>query len=378
MESHFPRTFALVFSAVTSLGFCGAVAAQTSQAPAVDSCSGVSISATPAVKEADAWYENYRFRDGEVLPKLRIHYATLGQPHQNSEGHVTNAVLVLHWTGSSGASLLNAAYMNSLFGPGCPLDASRYYLILPDSVGHGQSSKPSDGLRTRFPKYGYNDIVDLQHKLVTETLGIDHLHAILGMSMGGMNAWQWAEAYPDAVDGIMPVVSLPIRVSGRNLLWRRIVIGAIRNDPEWENGNYSRPPSGWVSSFPMFRMMLDGVPHLQATIANSSSADQYIENAKKQALSIDANDILYSLQSSSDYDPEPRLASIRAKVFVLNFADDAFNPAELHVLDRLMPLVPHGQYVVQNTSSRSIGHFTMSDPTQWSSQVSKFMHQLDD
>jgi homoserine O-acetyltransferase len=369
----------LVFSAALSLGFCGVLVAQTSQVSAVgSSCIAASTKAAPTVREADAWYENYRFRDDEVLPKLRIHYATLGQARRSAEGHITNAVLVLHWTGSSSANLLNNAYMNSLFGLGCPLDASKYYLILPDSVGHGHSSKPSDGLRTGFPKYGYNDIVDLQHKLVTETLGVDHLHAILGMSMGGMNAWQWAETYPDAVDGIMPVVSLPIRISGRNLLWRRMVVDAIRTDPEWENGNYSHPPSGWINSFPMFRMMLDGVPHLQATITDASSAERFVEGAKKQALSIDANDILYSLQSSGDYDPEPRLASIRAKVFALNFADDAFNPAELHLLERLMPLIPREQYIVQDASSRSIGHFTMSDPTQWSSQVAVFMHQLGD
>jgi len=175
-----------------------------------------------AVRHNDVVFENYRFRDGETLAEVRIHYATVGEPHRNKEGQVDNAVLVLHWTGSDSRVLLTPQYMHALFDPGRPLDSNRYYLIFADSVGHGRSSKPSDALRSRFPNYGYGDIVDLQHKLIVETLGIKRLHAILGMSMGGMNAWQWAEAYPDAVDGIMPVVSLPIRISGRNLIWRHL------------------------------------------------------------------------------------------------------------------------------------------------------------
>src|ERR1700761_732975 len=182
----------------------------------------------PSATQHEAWFENYRFRDGETLEKVRIHYATLGQPHRDGTGQIDNAVLVLHWTGSDSRVLLTPPFMKSLFEAGRPLDAQRYFLIFADSVGHGRSSKPSDGLRASFPKYGYRDIVDLQHKLVTETLGIKRLHAILGISMGGMNAWQWAEAYPDAVDGIMPVVTLPIPVSGRNMIWRRLAIDSIR------------------------------------------------------------------------------------------------------------------------------------------------------
>ena len=210
---------------------------------------------------ADAWFEQYRFRDGEVLPRLRLHYATLGTPHRNAAGEIDNAVLVVHWTGVDGSALLTKNYVDALFAPGRPLDAARYYLIFPDNVGHGRSSKPSDGLKGAFPHYGYGDMVDLQHRLVTKTLGITHLRAILGMSMGGMNAWQWAEAYPGAMDGIMPVVSQPIPISGRNILWRRIVIDAIESDPQWNRGNYTSPLQSWVRIFPVMRMMLDGVPH---------------------------------------------------------------------------------------------------------------------
>jgi homoserine O-acetyltransferase/O-succinyltransferase len=277
---------------------------------------------TTSALQSDALFKDYRFRDGETLPSLRIHYATLGMPHRNGSGQIDNAVLLIHWTGADGSTLLSRNYMEALFAPGRPLDAARYFLIFPDNVGHGKSSKPSDGLKAGFPKYGYRDMVDLQHRLVTETLGIEHLHAILGMSMGGMNAWQWAETFPDAMDGIMPVVSMPIPISGRNMLWRRIVIDAIRSDPQWNGGNYSSPPRGWLKAFPLMRMMLDSVPHLQVLLPDGAAADEFIADAQRQAVPVDANDILYSLSSSADYDPEPGLATIETKVYALNFSDD--------------------------------------------------------
>jgi homoserine O-acetyltransferase len=268
--------------------------------------------------------------------------------------------------------------MKALFDPHRPLDARRYYLIFADSIGHGRSSKPSDGLRASFPNYGYRDMVDLQHRLVTQTLGIKHLHAILGMSMGGMNAWQWAEAYPDAMDGIMPVVSLPIPVSGRNLLWRRMVIDDIRSDPEWRGGNYTRPPKGWARGYALLRMMIDSVSDLQALAPDGAAANRFIEAARQQAELIDPNDILYSLESSADYDPQPGLASIKTKVVALNFSDDEFNPARLHILDRLMPKVPQGRFIVQQGTETSYGHLTMAHPELWSQHVAHFMHELGD
>jgi homoserine O-acetyltransferase len=328
--------------------------------------------------QADALFENYRFHDGEVLPRVRIHYATLGSPHRNPQGQIDNAVLVIHWTGADGNTLLSKNFMEALFAPGRPLDATRYFLILPDNVGHGKSSKPSDGLKAGFPKYGYADMVDLQHRLVTEKLGIEHLHAILGMSMGGMNAWEWAEAYPDAMDGIMPVVSMPIPISGRNMLWRRIVINAIRSDPQWNGGNYTSPPQGWLNAFPLMGMMLDSVPHLQVLVPDSPAADRFIADARSQAKSMDANDILYSLSSSADYDPQPGLAAIKTKVYALNFADDEFNPAELRVLEELMPRVQDGRFIVQPRSAESLGHLTMAHPELWSEHVAEFMRSLRD
>ena len=328
--------------------------------------------------EADAWFENYRFRDGETLPRLRIHYATLGIPRRNPQGQIDNAVLVIHWTGADGSTLLSKNYMEALFAPGRPLDATRYFLIFPDNVGHGKSSKPSDGLKGAFPKYGYADMVDLQHRLVTETLGIEHLRAILGMSMGGMNAWQWAEAYPDAMDGVMPVVSMPIPISGRNMLWRRMVIDAIRSDPQWDGGNYNSPPQGWLNASPLIPMMIDGVPHLQVLVPDGPAADRLIADAQSQAASVDANDILYSLSSSADYDPQPGLTTIKTKVYALNFTDDEFNPTELHVLEELLPAVREGRFIVQPGSAESFGHLTMAHPELWSEHVAQFMRWLGD
>jgi homoserine O-acetyltransferase/O-succinyltransferase len=329
-------------------------------------------------QQADVTFEHYRFRSGETLDKLRLHYATLGTPHRDSSGNIDNAVLVLHWTGASGAALLAPNYLQALFAPGRPLDAHRYYLIFPDNVGHGQSSKPSNGMRAKFPNYGYNDMVDLQHKLITETLGIKHLHAILGMSMGGMNAWQWAEAYPDAMDGIMPVVALPTKVSGRNLLWRRIVIDAIRSDPEWKNGDYDHPIAGVATGYPILRMMIDGVQHLQVEIPDGAAADKFLAELRQQANTIDANDLLYSLKSSADYDPEPKLSTIKTKVLALNFSDDEFNPDKLQILAPLVSKVRNGRAVEQPGSEKTFGHLTMAHPELWANQVGEFMHELSD
>ena len=328
--------------------------------------------------QAEARFDNYSFGDGEKLDQVKIHYATLGKPHRNAEGDIDNAVLVLHWTGADSRVLLSPTFTRALFDPGRALDASRYYLIFPDSVGHGQSSKPSDGLKAKFPNYDYGDIVELQHRLVTETLGIKHLHAILGISMGGMNAWQWAEAYPDMMDGVMPVVSLPIPVSGRNLLWRRMVIDTIRADPDWNNGNYTTTPRGWIVGYNILRMMIDSVSALQHEVANGPAADKFLDNNRVTAEHVDANDILYSLKSSFSYDPEPGLFKIKTKLFALNFSDDEFNPDRLQVLQTMVPKLEQGRFVVQPGTPSSPGHFTMTRPELWAPHVAEFMRWLGD
>ena len=331
----------------------------------------------PAARQANAEFHSVRLRSGETMDRVNIHYATLGAPHRDKDGQIDNAVLVLHWTGSDGRALLTPAYMQALFDPGRPLDARRYYLIFADSFGHGRSSKPSDGLKARFPHYGYGDIVDLQHRLVTETLGIRRLHAIVGMSMGGMNAWQWAEAYPDAVDGVMPVVSLPIRVSGRNLIWRRLAVGYVENDPDWQGGDYPRPFRGWTQAYQLLRMMIDGVPHMQALAGDVAGADRFLADAAAQAAGGDANDLLYSLKASADFDPEPGLSRIRTKVFALNFGDDEFNPDSLQILQTRIAQVSHGRYAVQPGGLDSFGHLTMAHPELWADHIADFMRWLD-
>jgi homoserine O-acetyltransferase len=334
--------------------------------------------ANPAAHPADAWFENYIFRNGQTLPRVKIHYVILGTPHRDANGKIDNAVLVLHWTGADSRALLSPTFAKALFDPGRPLDARRYYLIFPDSVGHGQSSKPSDGLKAKFPDYDYGDIVDLQHRLVVETLGIDRLHAILGMSMGGMNAWQWAEAWPDMMEGVMPVVSLPLKVSGRNLLWRRMVTDAIRTDPDWKDGDYTQPPRSWILGYSILRMMIDSAPRLQAQIPDQAAADAFLATNAATAAHVDANDMLYSLKSSFSYDPVPELGRIRAKLFALNFGDDEFNPDSLQVLETTVPQLKNGQYLVQPGSARSPGHFTMTIPDLWAQHVGTFMRWLGD
>ena len=332
----------------------------------------------PAAVRADAWFDNYKFRSGETLERVKIHYATLGTPRRNASGDIENAVLVLHWTGADSRVLLSPTFTKALFDAGRPLDANRYYLIFPDSVGHGQSSRPSDGLKAKFPNYDYGDIVDLQHKLLTETLGIKHLHAILGISMGGMNAWQWAEAYPGMMDGVMPVVSLPIKVSGRNLLWRRMVIDAIRSDPGWKNGEYTQNPPGLALGYGVLRLMIDSASNLQQAIPDGPAADSFLAVNRASAGHVDANDILYSLKSSLTYDPEPELAKIKTKLFALNFSDDEFNPDKLQVLETIVPKLDQGRYVVQEGTPTSPGHLTMTRPELWARHVADFMQWLDD
>jgi homoserine O-acetyltransferase len=354
----------------------GASVAEEPREPAPQaSHSATTVDLAPV--QADAFFDNYRLRNGEAFEQLRLHFATLGTPHRNAQGEVDNAVMVLHWTGNSGASLLTPEYVKSLFAASQPLDANHYYLIFPDNLGHGQSSRPGDGLRSCFPHYGYNDLVDLQHKLITETLGIKRLRAILGMSMGGMNAWQWAEAYPDDVKAIMPVVALPVPISGRNLLWRRIVIADIRNDPDWRRGDYVKPPLGFEEGFQVLRMMIDGVPHLQEVVNNTKAAENFMAAAATQNAKSDPNDLLYSLEASQDYDPEPGLATIKAKVYALNFSDDEFNPDGLGLLQSRMKLVKNGSYVVQTGSPDSFGHLTMAHPSLWAVRVREFMNSLE-
>lgn len=327
---------------------------------------------------ATVTYPQYTFRDGETLADLHLHYATLGQPHKAANGQVDNAVLMLAWTGASSEDLLSDEFRTALFAPGAPFDTSRYFVIIPDPIGQGGSSKPSDGRKMTFPRYGYGDMVDLQHKLVTETLGVPHLRAVVGTSMGCMNAWQWAEAYPSTMDGVMPVACFPSPVAGRNLLWRKLAVDTIESDPTWKDGDYAQTPPSMVTSIQLVRMMIDGVPHLQTEFGPGPGMDKLLGGIRKAVVGhVDANDFIYSLQASNDYNAENDLRKVTARVFAVNFDDDEFYPDSLGILERDMPQVAQGHFTVRPTDSTSSGHLAMEHPALWADEARQFMTWLD-
>ena len=322
--------------------------------------------AFPDQREGDFTVRDFRFQRGEVLPEVRLHCTTLGSPVRDQAGRVANAVLLLHGTTGTGKSYLAPSLAGELFGPGQVLDASRWFVILPDGLGRGCSSKPSDGLRARFPRYGYGDVVAAQHLLVTRHLGVDHLRAVAGTSMGGMQTWLWGERYPDMMDALMPIASQPIQISGRNLLWRRIITEAIRSDPDWNGGDYRARPWRWHKVLPLFAIMAGSAVRLQAQAPTRAAADAlYEELANPPGGTLDANDYLYWLESSWDYDPEPDLGKIRARLVAVNFADDLINPADLGVMERLVPEVRNGSLVVVPAGARTAGHATLTLAALW-------------
>jgi homoserine O-acetyltransferase len=327
---------------------------------------GVAVAQTPTVTEADFVIRDFRFNSGETLPALRMHYRTLGTPRRDASGRVRNAVLVLHGTSGTGAQFLSPQFAGELFGPGQPLDTATYFIVLPDNIGHGQSSKPSDGLRATFPRYGYEDMVRAQYRLMTEGLGATRLRLVMGTSMGGMHTWLWGQRYPEAMDALMPLASLPDQIAGRNRAWRRVAIDALRTDPTWANGNYTEPPRGmrtvaqmlWLaSSNPVIRLA-------QApTLAEADRVlDDYVTTYIKTA---DANDLLYNFECSFDYDPKPGLDRIVAPLVAINSADDIINPPELGVLEREITRVKRGTAIVLPFSADTVGHGSHTKAVLW-------------
>jgi homoserine O-acetyltransferase/O-succinyltransferase len=331
-------------------------------------CSGMAIaqSTTPTPDQADYVLKNFRFTSGESLPELKIHYRTLGKPQRDARGVVRNAVLIGHGTGGTGAQFIQPNFAGQLFGPGQPLDTARYYIILTDGIGHGQSTKPSDGLRARFPRYGYNDMVEAQYRLLTEGLSVNHLRLVMGTSMGGMQSWVWGERHPDFMDALMPLASVPTQISGRNRVFRRVIIDAIRNDPEWHGGDYTaEPPSLKVAEDMMFFMGQNPIIRQQAmpTLKESDAVlDKYVAEQTKTA---DANDLLYQVEASWDYDPGPGLEEIRAPLLAINSADDLINPPELGILEREVKRVPKGRAVVIPLSPETHGHQSHTIAALW-------------
>jgi homoserine O-acetyltransferase len=320
---------------------------------------------------------DFRFASGEVLPELRIHYRTLGHPRTAPGGRVTNAVMILHGTGGSGQGFLSRTYGGELFNAGQPLDTARFYIIIPDNLGHGRSSKPSDGLHARFPHYAYEDMVTAQYRLVTEGLRVNHLHLVMGTSMGCMHSWLWLERYPDFLDGGVPLGCLPTQIAGRNRMWRRLTIDAIRNSPDYNNGDYTAQPSGLLPAI-YFLWIVGTAPlndqHLGPT---RDSADAYITNwVRTRMASTDANDFAYAVDASRDYDPSAALGRVSVPVLAINSADDEINPPELGIMERLMPQVRQGRYVLIPISPATRGHGTHSLPAVWKNYLVEFLAQI--
>ena len=321
----------------------------------------------PAPKEGSAVIRDFRFHTGEVLPEMRLHYTTLGAASGEP-------VLILHGTTGSGASMLTAAFAGELFGAGQPLDTNRYYIILPDAVGHGKSSKPSDGLRMKFPKYDYEDMVEAQYRLLTEHLGVRHLRLVLGNSMGGMQTWLFAQKYPDFMDVAVPMASLPTPMSSRNWMLRRLIIDSIRTDPEWVNGNYTKQPRSAQFASVFFGIATSGgTQALYKAAPTREKADAMLDQRLGAPFTADANDILYQWDSSRDYDPSPGLERIRAVVLAINSADDERNPPELGLLDREIKRVKNGRVLLIPASDQTAGHGTTGQARFWKKELAELL-----
>jgi homoserine O-acetyltransferase len=319
----------------------------------------------PGQAEGDYVIHDYRFADGETLPELKLHYTMLGTPRRDAAGAIVNAVLLLHGTSGTGRNWMIPSFANELFAPGQPLDLAITYVILPDGIGRGGSSKPSDGLRTRFPHYRYADIVDSEHRLLTEHLGVTHLRLLLGASMGGMHAWMWAGMYPGLMDVVIPMASEPVRMGGRNWLGRRIAIEAIRNDPGWHDGNYTTPPTQWTITAPAGRLGTSNVLALQAAAPDVEKGDIYYRRMVDDARRQDANDALYATEAVIDYAPESLLPNIRARLVAINSADDQVNPPELGVMEPAIKAIPGARYVLIPASPATRGHYTYEQAALW-------------
>jgi len=320
---------------------------------------------TPQPASGDFVEHDFHFSNGATLPEVRIHYTTLGTLQRDAQGHATNAILLLHGTTGTGRTYLAPAFQRELFAPGAPLDASRYFIVMPDGLGRGGSTKPSDGLHARFPHYGYGDVIEANHRMLVEGLGIDHLRLVLGTSMGGMQTWMWGERYPAMADALMPIASQPIPMAGRNWLWRQMVAGAIRNDPGWRDGDYAAQPTQWTRVMPVFAIMTGNAARMQTQAPDRAAATKLYDTLVADAAKNDANDVLYWFESSWDYDPSPQLAQIRAPLFAVNFADDLINATDLGVMQKLVAQIPHGHFVEMPEGAQSYGHQTLAHPEVW-------------
>jgi homoserine O-acetyltransferase len=355
--NHFLRMGLLLATAFLAIG------AARAQAP----------SNYPATED-DYVARDFKFKSGEQLPELRLHYRTLGKLARDAQGRPTNAVLILHGTGGSSQQFLRPQFAGELFGPGQPLDINRYFIILPDGIGHGKSSKPSDGMHAHFPQYDYDDMVVAQHLLVTAGLRVQHLRLIFGTSMGCMHSFVWAETYPDFMDALMPMACLPVQIAGRNRVWRKMLMDAIRKDPAWNGGEYNDQPKEGLRTAEDLLVIAGSAPlQMQKTLPTRDAADKYVEDSEKTAASLDANDLLYQVNASRNYDPSPQLEKITAAVMWMNSSDDFINPPELGIAEKESKRLKNGAFVLIPISDQTHGHGTHTWAIVWQSYLKQLL-----
>jgi homoserine O-acetyltransferase/O-succinyltransferase len=324
----------------------------------------------PPPTDGDYTIHDFKFTSGGALPELRIHYRTLGKIDKDAEGKSRNAVLIMHGTTGNGAQFIRPEFAGELFGKDQPLDATKFFLVLPDGIGHGKSSKPSDGMHAKFPRYGYIDMVEAQYRLLTEGLGVNHARLMMGTSMGGMQTWLWGESHPEFMDALMPLASLPTQISGRNRAWRRIIIDAIRNDPSWNGGEYKTQPPSLRTAAEMLWFMSSNPVLRQKEAPTLAKTDEVLDKFVEQIVKADdANDVLYALEASHDYDPGPNLEKIRAPLLAMNSADDLINPPELKILEREIKRVTHARAIVIPTSDKTRGHGSHTIASLWKGRL---------
>ena len=335
---------------------------------------GASTATTWVREDGVCNIKNFGFASGESISELRLHYSTLGTPQYDAAGQICNGVLLLHSSTSHRLQWLSGKLSRELFGPEQALDAARYFIIIPDLIGHGQSSKPSDGLRTRFPRYRCRDIVTALYLLVSQGLHIRQLQLVMGTSLGAMLVWLWGQMYPESTARLVSIGAYPLALGGRNWIIRRMSIEAIRHDPTWEDGNYTRQPTSYLYTAPLLILMAHGVQQLQDLAPSRQAADQHYEKLVKSVAQHDANDLLYMLEATHDFDPSPDLEKITAKVLAINFTGDEICRPEISELDPALKRLPDARFVLVPTTRQSCGHFTYFQPDTWKAHLAEFLN----
>jgi homoserine O-acetyltransferase len=366
MKSTLAKT-CLATAALAATLLAGAAGAYAQTAPAAE----------PAHREADFIARDVHFRDGSTLPEVRIHYTTLGEPRRDAQGRIVNAVMILHGTGGDGHQFFRPQFADVLFKAGGLLDTRKYFVILPDDIGHGKSSKPSDGLHMRFPHYDYADMVDLEHQLAEQGLGVKKLRLVLGTSMGCMHAFVWGENHPDAVAALMPLACAPVRIAGRNRTWRAALIEAIKADPDWAGGEYKAQPKAALRTASDLLLIAGGAPlQMQASSPTPDAAEAALDTYTAHNLAtLDANDMIYQFDSSRDYDPEPNLEKIKVPVMWVNSADDFINPPDLKIQDKVLPRLPTTHFVLIPASLQTHGHGTHTWAAVWQDHLAELLKE---